>query len=212
MTTGQGGRRQGGGGGRRDNPRSQEEHSAIEKVVHIRRVAKVIKGGKHFRFNAVTVVGDDNGKVGIGYGKGAEVPDAVRKANLSARKHMFLVPLRGRTVPQMVIAKFGASEVLIKPAAPGTGIIAGGSVRAVLEAAGVRDVLTKSLGSPNPINVVKATFIALQNMHDPKKEVALRRARAEEAAKLPPPPPPRVPMPPQAQRPRPPREADHGQA
>lgn len=211
MTTGTGGRRQ--GGGRRDNqPRVQEEHSAIEKVVHIRRVAKVIKGGKHFRFNAVTVVGDDNGKVGIGYGKGAEVPDAVRKANLSARKHMFLVPLRGRTVPQMAIAKFGASQVLIKPAAPGTGIIAGGSVRAVLEAAGVRDVLTKSLGSPNPINVVKATFIALQSMHDPKKEVALRRARAEEAAKLPPPPPPRVPMPPQAQRPRPPREAEHGQA
>ena len=212
MTTGTGGRRQGGGGRRDNQPRVQEEHSAVEKVVHIRRVAKVIKGGKHFRFNAVTVVGDDNGKVGIGYGKGAEVPDAVRKANLSARKHMFLVPLRGRTVPQMVAAKFGASQVLIKPAAPGTGIIAGACIRAVLEAAGIRDVLTKARGSSNPINVVKATFIALQSMHDPKKEVELRRTRAEEAAKLPPPPPPRVPMPPQAQRPRPPREADHGQA
>ena len=175
MTTGTG-RRSGGG------PReaSSRDSGFVEKVVHIRRVTKVIKGGKHFKFNAVVVVGDGNGKVGIGYGKGKEVPDAVRKATSAARKRMLTIVMRGRTVPQLSYGKFGASNVLIKPAAPGTGVIAGGPVRAVLEAAGVRDVLTKSLGSSNPINVVRATFNALSAMRDPAREIELRRGRAQE--------------------------------
>jgi small subunit ribosomal protein S5 len=166
------------GGGPRESAVSRDS-GFIEKVVHIRRVAKVVKGGKHFRFTAVVVIGDDNGKVGIGYGKGKEVPDAVRKATSAGRKRMLTVVMRGRTVPHLAYGKFGASQVLIKPAAPGTGVIAGGPVRAVLEAVGVRDVLTKSLGSSNPINVVRATFNALSAMRDPVKESEMRRARAQ---------------------------------
>jgi small subunit ribosomal protein S5 len=155
-----------------------EETRSVERVVQIRRVAKVVAGGRHFTFNALVVAGDRNGRVGIGYGKGNEVPDAVQKGTAIARKNMAPVVLRGKTIPHQIVATYGAATVLLKPAAPGTGVIAGGSVRAVVEAAGVEDILTKSLGSPNPINVVKATFKALRMLRDPKQEVPLRRALA----------------------------------
>lgn len=144
--------------------RSDEDGDLQEHVVHIRRVAKVTKGGRHLTFNAMVIVGDGKGKVGAGLGKGAAVPDAVRKGNTIARRNMVTVPLNGSTVPHRVIAKFGASEVLIKPAKPGSGVKAGGAVRAVMEAVGIRDVVTKALGSRNPINVVKATISGLMSM------------------------------------------------
>ena len=133
-----------------------------EKVVHIRRVAKVVKGGRHLRFNALVVVGDGQGGVGAGMGKGVAVPDAVRKGTTIARKRMVLVPMRGSTIPHQVSAKFGASTVLIKPASPGAGVIAGGGARAVMEAAGIKDVVAKTMGSRNPINVVHAALAGLQ--------------------------------------------------
>lgn len=133
-----------------------------EKVVHIRRVAKVVKGGRHLRFNALVVVGDGQGGVGAGMGKGVAVPDAVRKGTTIARKRMVVVPLRGSTIPHQVSAKFGASTVLIKPASPGAGVIAGGGARAVMEAAGIKDVVAKTMGSRNPINVVHAALAGLQ--------------------------------------------------
>ena len=133
-----------------------------ERVVHIRRVAKVVKGGRHLSFNAMVVVGDGRGRVGVGLGKGVAVPDAVRKGNTIARRQMVLIPLKGSTIPHMVRAHFGASHVLIKPAPAGAGIVAGGALRAVMEAAGIRDVVAKALGSRNPINVVKATLEGLQ--------------------------------------------------
>lgn len=149
-----------------------------EKMIHINRVAKVMKGGKRLRFSVLVVAGDGNGHVGIGMDKAAEVPEAIRKAGAMARKNIIRVPLAGTSIPYEIKAKFGASEVLLKPAAPGTGIIAGGSVRAVLEAAGVRDILTKSLGSSNRINVAKATIRALSQLKDPKAELARRRGIA----------------------------------
>ncbi len=133
----------------------------LEKVVKIRRVAKVVKGGRHMSFNAMVVVGDGQGRVGIGMGKGVAVPDAVRKGNTIARKNMVAVPMKGSTIPHQVTASFGASRVLIKPASPGAGVIAGGPVRAVMEAAGIKDVVAKNLGSRNPINVVKAAMESL---------------------------------------------------
>ena len=133
-----------------------------ERVVHIRRVAKVVKGGRHLSFNAMVVVGDGRGRVGVGLGKGTAVPDAVRKGNSIARRELVLVPLRGSTIPHTVRAGYGASHVLIKPAPAGAGIVAGGALRAVMEAAGIRDVVAKALGSRNPINVVKATLEGLQ--------------------------------------------------
>lgn len=141
-----------------------DESDLQEKVVQIRRVAKVVKGGRHLTFNAMVVVGDGQGSVGAGLGKGGAVPDAVRKGNTIARAAMVTVPLAGSTVPHQIVAHFGASRVVIKPARPGSGVKAGGAVRAVMEAVGVRDVVTKALGSRNPINLVKATLVGLQSM------------------------------------------------
>ena len=146
-----------------------------DKLVHINRVSKVMKGGKRLSFSALVVTGDGNGHVGIGVGKANEVPGAINKANAIARRSLIAVPLAGTTIPHEIMAKFSAAKVLLKPASPGTGIIAGGSVRAVLEVAGVKDVLTKSLGSANRINVAKATILALSQLRRPEEELAKRR-------------------------------------
>lgn len=146
-----------------------------DKLINVNRVAKVVKGGKRLRFSALVVSGDNNGNVGIGLGKANEVQLAISKASTVARKNLIKVPLSGTTVPYEVTVRYGAAKVLLKPAAPGTGIIAGGSVRAVLEAAGIKDILTKSLGSANRINVAKATMLALSQLKNPKEELARRK-------------------------------------
>jgi small subunit ribosomal protein S5 len=145
-----------------------------ETVVQVSRVAKVVKGGRRFSFRALVVVGDRNGHVGAGIGKAGEVPEAIRKGVEDAKKHLIQVPLSGTTVPYLIKHTFGASEVLLKPASPGTGVIAGGAVRAVVEAAGIRDILTKSLGSSTALNTVAATIGALSEMRAPEVEAARR--------------------------------------
>ena len=146
-----------------------------DKLVNINRVAKVMKGGKRLSFSALVVTGDGSGHVGIGVGKANEVPGAISKASATAKKNLIKVPLAGTTIPYETRVKFGAAKVLLKPAAPGTGIIAGSSIRAVLEAAGIKDILTKSLGSSNKINMAKAVMLALSQLKDPKEELTKRK-------------------------------------
>lgn len=160
--------------------REEEREELDERVVDIKRVAKVIKGGRRFAFRTVVIVGDNKGRVGIGIGKARGVPDSIRKGADRARREMNKVSLSGSTIPHPVVAEFGGAKVLLRPAAPGTGVIAGGGVRAVLEAVGVRDVLSKSQGSPNLLNVAMATLTALQQLRTPEQMASIRGKDAEE--------------------------------
>ncbi|AOH46055.1 30S ribosomal protein S5 [Propionibacterium sp. NM47_B9-13] len=176
---GAGGERRGRDNRRGQNDRNRNQNEYLERVVAINRVAKVVQGGRRFSFTALVVVGDGEGSVGVGYGKAKEVPAAIAKAVEEAKKHFFKVPLIGRTITHPVIGEKAAGMVMLRPASPGTGVIAGGSARAVLECAGVQDVLAKSLGSSNAINVVHATVDALQQLEEPE-EVARRRGKSVE--------------------------------
>ena len=176
---GAGGERRGRDNRRGQNDRNRNQNEYLERVVAINRVAKVVQGCRRFSFTALVVVGDGEGSVGVGYGKAKEVPAAIAKAVEEAKKHFFKVPLVGRTITHPVIGEKAAGVVMLRPASPGTGVIAGGSARAVLECAGVHDVLAKSLGSSNAINVVHATVDALQQLEEPE-EVARRRGKSVE--------------------------------
>ena len=161
----------------RGRGRDEDTGGFSERVVFTRRIAKVVKGGRRLRFNALVVVGDGQGQVGVGLGKALVIPDAVRKGNAVARRDMVTIPLHGSTIPQKITVKKGATIVMIKPAREGTGVIAAGAMRAILELGGVKDVVGKSLGSRNPINIVYATMEALRQLKDPEIELARRLGR-----------------------------------
>jgi small subunit ribosomal protein S5 len=184
--TGQGAQRRGSGGGdrreRRDRGPREEKSPYIERVVTINRVAKVVKGGRRFSFTALVVVGDGDGQVGVGYGKAKEVPAAIAKGVEEAKKHFFKVPRIQGTIPHPITGEDAAGVVMLRPASPGTGVIAGGPVRAVLECAGIHDVLSKSLGSDNAINVVHATVAALKGLERPEQVAARRGLPLEDVA------------------------------
>jgi small subunit ribosomal protein S5 len=165
---------------RRDRRREEEEEELDERVIEINRVAKVVKGGRRFAFRTIVVVGDNNGTVGVGVGKARGVPDSIRKGTERARRNMEKVPIVGTTIPHEIEAKYGGAVVMLRPASPGTGVIAAGGVRAVLEAAGIRDILTKSKGSANVLNVARATLQALTELKDPKSIAAIRGKSVEE--------------------------------
>ncbi|MEJ2111290.1 MAG: 30S ribosomal protein S5 [Acidobacteriota bacterium] len=161
----------------KNEPNAQE---FVDQVVSINRVTKVVKGGKNLSFSALVVVGDQNGQVGYGMGKAKEVPQAIRKGVEQARKNLIRVPLKGRTIPHFILGRYGAGRVVLKPAAEGTGVIAGGPVRAVVQSAGIHNILTKSIGTTNPHNVVKATIEGLKNLKEPNKIAKLRNKQVEE--------------------------------
>ena len=163
-----------------EDKKKAQQDEYIENVVAINRVSKTVKGGRIMKFSALIVVGDGKGSVGFGMGKSNEVPDAIRKGIEDAKKHMMKISLKGTTIPHEVIGKFGAGEVLMKPAAPGTGVIAGGAVRAVVEAAGIKDIRTKALRSNNPCNVVNATMAGLSQLRTAEEAAAIRGKTAKE--------------------------------
>ncbi len=166
---------------RRREPRREEDREELdERVVDIRRVAKVIQGGRRFAFRTVVIIGDNKGRVGIGVGKARGVPDSIRKGSERARRNMEKVALSGTTIPHPIVGRYGGAKVMLKPASPGTGVIAGGGVRAVLEAAGVRDILTKSQGSANLLNVTLATLEALKALRSPEQMAAMRGKNVED--------------------------------